>query len=378
MIGFISLFIFLSMMLPGAADTALKFSDDRTSVVSFPVDMSSLAGQYSFCVWVKRIVPGTSPVAFAYEESELFLYASGEPRVFGVDMSLSNKPPMSTWYHYCGTWSLGSQTYTGYINGAQVVSQTIPARHLKTSGNMVLGDYWNPHSKSMTGNHFGGEIFNLNFFSKVLTGGEVAAMSKDGLCTQVGLFDDSRVIKWEELLTKPRSGNVQDISLGCSDSKDDCDNHILEAEMENIKLELQEAKEELENGAKRESDLNNIKTELENELQQAKKELENNAECESDLSNIKTELENTKLELQEAKKELANVPECDLQKGKLTRWDVLYSCNFYNKTFTRKLQKKFRSMWSGTKKLFGENLTDEAIEKFKDLHQQADENCETD
>ena len=155
------------------------------------------------------------------------------------------------------------------------------------------------------------------------------------------------------------------------DSKDDCDNHILEAEMENIKLELQEAKEELENGAKRESD-------LENELQQAKKELENNAECESNLSNIQTELENTNLELQKAKQELANVPECDLQKGKLTRWDVLYSCNFYNKTFTRKLQKKFRSMWSDTKKIFGENLTDEAIEKFKDLHKQADENCETD
>ena len=148
--------------------------------------------------------------------------------------------------------------------------------------------------------------------------------------------------------------------------------------MENIKLELQEAKEELENGAKRESDLNNIKTELENELQQAKKELENNAECESNLSNIQTELENTNLELQKAKQELANVPECDLQKGKLTRWDVLYSCNFYNKTFTRKLQKKFRSMWSGTKKLFGENLTDEAIEKFKDLHKKADKNCETD
>ena len=99
------------------------------------------------------------------------------------------------------------------------MSQTIPARHLKTSGNMVLGDYWNPHSKHATGNHFGGEIFNLNFFSKVLTGGEVAAMSKDGLCTQVGLFDDSRVIKWEELLTKPRAGNVQDISLDCSVSK---------------------------------------------------------------------------------------------------------------------------------------------------------------
>ena len=82
--------------------------------------------------------------------------------------------------------------------------------------------------------------------------------------------------------------------------------------MENIKLELQEAKKELENGAKRESDLSNIKTELENALQQANKELE-------------------------------NVPECDLQKGKLSRWDVLYSCNFYNKTFTRKLQKKFRS-----------------------------------
>ncbi|XP_063686140.1 uncharacterized protein LOC134819915 [Bolinopsis microptera] len=348
MIGFISLFLFLSMMIPGAADTALKFSDDKYSVVSFPVDMSPLVEQFSFCVWVKRIRPGDWPVVFAYEESELFLYATGAPKMFKVDMPLSNnKPPMSTWYHYCGTWSLASKTFKGYINGALVVTQTIPARFLKTSGNMVLGDYWNPYARGASYNDFGGEMFNLNFFSNELTGGEVAAMSKDGLCTQVG-FDDTRVIKWEELLTKPKMGNVQDISLDCPDIKD-----------------------ELENSAECESDLSNIKAEMENiklELQEAKKELENGAKRESDLKTIKTELE----------KELANVPECDLQKGKLTRWDVLYSCNFYKKTFTRKLQKKFRKMWSKTKGLFGEQLTDEAIEKFKDLHKQADDNCGTD
>ena len=60
-------------------------------------------------------------------------------------------------------------------------------------------------------------MHNLNFFSKELTGSEVAAMLTDGLCTPIPEeLEQYRVIRWEEVLRLPRRGNVQDIDGVCS------------------------------------------------------------------------------------------------------------------------------------------------------------------
>ena len=83
----------------------------------------------------------------------------------------------------------------------------------------------------------------------------------------------------------------------------------------------------------------------EEELSETKVELKSTA---LELFEIKAELGETELELVETKLEVKNVSEtkCALQKGFLTKWDVFYSCDYYNKTFTLRLYKQLQTTWA--------------------------------
>ena len=83
----------------------------------------------------------------------------------------------------------------------------------------------------------------------------------------------------------------------------------------------------------------------EEELSETKVELKSTA---LELFEIKAELGETELELVETKLEVKNVSKtrCSLQKGFLTKWDVFYSCDYYNKTFTLRLYKQLQTTWA--------------------------------
>ena len=218
------IFFTLSLVLSGAAAspekiTGLKFGDYGRILFPFSPDMDPLAEKFSFCVWIKKVrAPSNRPVAFAYAEQELFIYDSGSYRFFEVDGHISVKITPRTWYQYCGTWSLASRAFRAYINGTEVGTMSTPSgRKLTTGGKLVLGDYWDPMEKSKSGNHFGGEMYNFNMFSKELSQTEIAELSKNGLCTLVPEdLQPYKLIKWEEIVFKLyRSGKVQDLLIGC-------------------------------------------------------------------------------------------------------------------------------------------------------------------
>ena len=317
----------------------LKFGNDGYSIISFQPDMASLSEKFTFCLWIRTKTSESSyQMPFAYEQGELFIDSikSGQRnryRLFGSTGYISSEhiPVMGTWYQYCGTWSLASRTFRAYVNGTLASTLiTAAGRKLKTGGTFVLGDYRDTVAiGSLTGAcDFGGEMYNLNLYSKELTGTEIAALSADGLCTPLpDQLDEYRLIRWEEVLKDlklTRKGTVQDIQTGCGD---------FETELGKTQRLLQEAISEKE-------ELQASLTVLENsslELNKSKAELENSL---LKLNESQIELENTKLELKTA---LEN--ECELRKGHLTKWDVLYSCPYYNKVFTRKLHKRLRTTW---------------------------------
>ena len=122
-------------------------------------------------------------------------------------------------------------------------------------------------------------------------------------------------------------------------------------ELEGVRLELggmggelNETKVELE-GVKKElggmgGELNDTKVELEG----VRLEL---GEMGGELNETKSQLKDTQLELEDNKLELKNVTEskCALQKGNLTKWDMLYAPAYYNKTFTRRLYQQLTTTW---------------------------------
>ena len=286
--------------------TALKFNYDESSYISFYPDMSPMTQSFSVCLWIKKLQSGTSPCAFAYNYNEILIGDGGYyNRLFGsysLDGQLTNKftTPQGSWYLYCSTWSLASRTFRIYHNGELVGTQTTPSgRTLQTGQTLVLGNY----QASPSGNEFGGEMFNLNIYSRELTSSEVASLSEKGLCTPIPeSLEDYRRIKWEEILKLSRSGTVWDIDSGCA-SNVPLLQHLLEKTKEEkgaLNLELEETKEELE-------------------------------EKKEELEDIKTELNLTQTR--------------SLQKGNLTKWDVFYFTDYYNKTFTRDLYRQLVGTW---------------------------------
>ncbi|XP_063676256.1 uncharacterized protein LOC134812682 [Bolinopsis microptera] len=461
-------------VVSGSDETGLKFGNDGYSLISFQPDMASLSEKFTFCLWIRtKTSESTYQIPFAYEQDELFIDSikSGNRnryRLFGSTGHVSSEhiPEMGTWYQYCGTWSLASRTFRAYVNGALAGTLiTSAGRKLKTGGTFVLGDYLDSvASGRATGScDFGGEMYNLNLFSKELTGTEIAALSADGLCTPLpDQLDEYRVIRWEEVLELTRKGTVQDIQIRCGDfetelektqrllqeaisEKEELQSSLRSTQVELLEVkgqrdsaieELQEVKETM---LTNENELNNIKTELRNvslklngtktELVNARIELgESNIAFENSrlelnetkivlessrleldetksvlessqlelnetqsvlessilkLNETKSSLESSRLELNESQIELENTElelktalekECELQKGHLTKWDVLYSCPFYNKVFTRRLHKQLRTTWgSPTRRLLGMKITDKVIALIKDLDE--DNSC---
>ena len=96
-------------------------------------------------------------------------------------------------------------------------------------------------------------------------------------------------------------------------------------------------------------ELREVKLELgstQEELREAKRQLQN---FESEREATQEQLRDVNAKLEEAKDQLKEPPQCDLQKGKLTKWDIMYSCDYYNKVFTKSLKRKLKSQWKSKK-----------------------------
>ena len=323
--------------------TALRFNFDRNSYISFSPDMSPMTQSFSVCLWIKKLQSGYNPCPFAYKRDEIFMTDNGYyNRLFSsssLDGQLTSKftTPQGSWYMYCSTWSLASRTFRVYHNGELVGTQTTEyGRTLQTGQILNLGNMY-----SGSGHRFGGEMFNFNMFSRELTASEVASLSEIGLCSPIPeSLEDYRRIKWEEILKLSRSGTVRDIDSGCA-SNVPLLQHLLEKTKEEkgaVELSLNRTLEDL---VEVQGNFNSSQE----ELSAARGQI---GTLREELNNTKIELEETKIELEETKEDLMNVPQskCVLQRGNLTKWDVFYSPDYYNKTFTRQLYKQLQSTWN--------------------------------
>ena len=343
---------------------ALRFGDSNSDYVSFQHDMSPFRESLTLCTWIKRVSTSASkPVVLDYWTStyEILIGAAGHyNRVVddtGLD-SLQSKftHPVGSWFSYCISWSLESRTIKLYLNGNLIGTDlTSSGRSLTMGGTLWFNRLNNGASVHM----FGGELFQFNMYSAVLSDSSIKRIADGGLCYDLSEFDGIRALSWDRIFTKSRSGNVREVTV--------CENLFVSADRLNqSEALLRRAEERLQAVSVK---LNETKTELvevkagltetESELQEIREELNT---TESELETVKSGLERMEERLEseraqhnktEERLETCSTSLTELEKRaeesrtlqNITRWDVLYTQPYFNQVFTEDHLEKLSSSW---------------------------------
>ena len=204
--------------------TALKFGTTINDYVKFSnYDMSPFRNALTMCSWMRRVYTGTiHQVVLHFHTSsqywEILISPTGQyNRVAGsgdVD-SLNSKftTPVGTWLHYCVSWTTSTHTIQVYLNGVQVASgQVSYRRQLHTPGTLTIGRAFPNTNPAYI---FGGEVFDLNMYTKVLSPEVISRMASRTVCRGAGEYEEDRyrVFRWEQLLEQSRSGAVMEIDM---------------------------------------------------------------------------------------------------------------------------------------------------------------------
>ena len=135
--------------------------------------------------------------------------------------------PIGEWYHLCLTWgrSLNTVSMSIYKDGKFLktclhgyAGESIPLNGQLLIGNACNGVNGN-HGGQAAGYPFGGEMTKLNVFSKELSAAEIKAMSDAGIGSNIEeTYGEQRHIRWEDILLKPKSGNVAETEIDIGDA----------------------------------------------------------------------------------------------------------------------------------------------------------------
>ena len=240
--------------------TALHFGTSSNDYIGFTFDMAPFQDSFSICTWAKRIHTSSYPLFFNYYSSsignEIRLDAVGNYKhllsgsVSGNMQSAVTKP-VGSWFSYCITWSLASRSIKLYIDGTLVGTGTTPSgRTLKMGGTLFFNRFADSTSSSYI---FGGQLYQFNVYAKALSSAEVNKIAEGGLCFDLTDFSETRVLRWEYILSQSRSGSVSEVSIGsmsefkmCQWKKElDSRLEVSEEKLENISGQLNTTFEEL-------------------------------------------------------------------------------------------------------------------------------------
>ena len=325
-----------------------------------PDDMSPFEGSFTICSWVKKLHDASHPMVLHYylDHSQIILGDDGHYNwVKGRYLNLNGKyPPSGKWFHNCLSWAAGGELKV-YVNGLEIGNTSASSENIPVGGTISLGI--NAVQKTKNPNHvFGGQLHKLNMYSEQLTSFQMKKMFEAGLCSSAEESYGSRRLKWENILSKPRNGNVREVHLTevCIDSiiAD------LKAKLNRTETELRETNRKLEETQttlnKTGSELQEVKKNLNvtvAELADTRTQLNATQTVlkrkEIRLERTERKLNNTELELQEVSADL-NHTRSLLEKARrletVSRWDVLYTPSYLNQIFTKQLYNQLTNSWT--------------------------------
>ena len=201
---------------------ALRFGKSDGDFIQMSSDiMDSATSQFSVCAWIRMRLESSFPIMLHYwsGSEEIVLGSNGYYNwVVGTNLNLEDKynVPNGEWYHLCWTWTTWTYILTVYLNGDVVGSASTTERELKTGGRMSLGN--SVRDSKHSGYSFGGDMFKLNIYSRVLTLSEIKRMSSDICSDEEDSLTPIRILSWEEILLSKSTGSVTKVLSGCNET----------------------------------------------------------------------------------------------------------------------------------------------------------------
>ncbi|XP_063689064.1 uncharacterized protein LOC134822098 [Bolinopsis microptera] len=264
--------------------SALQFGGGQDDKIQWYPDMSPFATQMSLCTWIKMRSVTSQPVVLHYfvaSQHNIYLEADKDwNEVVETNLNLDGKfkAPVNEWYHFCLTW--GEYILRAYFNGQEVGSTSTNVRLIGTGGKMSMGNRADAVvDPKFT---FGGDVFKMNIFNRVLTSTEIRAMASDRCSEEEEKLNSNRLLKWEDILSQQRTGNVVEIPTTCSVVPDinlnvnsDIEERLrrIEERLNTAEQELKDTQEELQSTKQELTETNTSLTNTQEELQSNKQEL---------------------------------------------------------------------------------------------------------
>ena len=271
--------------------------------ISYQPDMRPLEHGFTVCSWIRKLrntnMPSWISYAVSGQHHEIHMTDMGvRTYIFGIDSDLRSLYTVSpgTWFHNCMAWDTDTQRRDVYLDGVLIDSKATPAgRTLGQGGYLLLGNEQSGLGSGMDNNNiFAGEMYNFNIFDRKLSDSEIKKIFRDKCLCVEETFGEERVIKWEDILLKTRTGTVTEIESGCSALP------CLELTFQELQQRLAELNKTTEVLRQTEQSLNDTLTELEEVKQQ--KEV-----CTTDLGEKEQQLNGTLQELEQAEEEVESL-----------------------------------------------------------------------
>ena len=326
--------------------TGLKFADNGDSYIRFSSDMSPFANKMSVCSWVRVIEPSDYGTFFSYGPDIVRIQSNGHyncATTCHLDVKSKLTVSKGTWFHVCFTFSSSSRSMRYYADGVllgslQTSGSAIPTGHRFTLGNI------DTRLDSM--HAFGGEMSQLNVYAKELSGEEIKRMADAGMCSlKEDENEDVRVLKWEDMLKKSRTGTVTEFM------PDRCSSQIFsrlaeaEHKVNELRTHLSAAQQSLEESQQS----------LEESEQTLEETVEEKEVIEQTLNQTQTKLNSTELQLEDVSSTLnrtaddlqtalKQLEQCN-QTSQSWDWDLFSLDTYVNTTISSEVAEQLRSSW---------------------------------
>ena len=173
--------------------------------------------RFSLCTWIKKQYSRSQVPVVLENVNNIILGDDGYwNQVTGTDLRLQSKynRTLGTWFHVCMTWSNEDRKTRVYLDGNMIGTSNVNKREeLGRGRRMCLGN--NARVSKLKWYVFGGDMFKLNIYNRVLTESEIKNMASDICSNEEDVLASIKVLSWEDVISNERSGNISEIRMRC-------------------------------------------------------------------------------------------------------------------------------------------------------------------